>query len=355
MSSGRIWAMVARDLKMGPRSPVFLWCVLMPLLITFLLQVVLLALFDPVPRVGIVDFGASRITGAVRNMEDMELTLAHSVADLRNLVEKDDVDAGLVLPAGFDGAVRSGKRPPLVFYVSGESPLSTRLALALIALDLVRKVENRGAPVEVVVHTLGSGPTLVLSHLLVLFVVLFAIFVCGIFVPAFMLVEERENGTLTALLATPATMREILLSKALLGFAVTLPMALLTLALNGTLGARPGALVPTLAVGVCLCVEIGMIYATLSKDAKTLYTLSKSLNILIMGPAVFYVFPQWPQWIAKIFPSYWFIDPLYRVAIKGASLGQVWLHLAVALGIGIVLLASLVFLVRRMEANLATQ
>lgn len=354
MSIRRTLTMIARDLRLGPRSPIFVWMVLMPFVITFLFRLVVLTLFDQAPRLGIADLGRSEITVAAREMDGIDLTLARSAADLRDLVEKNDVDAGLVLSKGFDAAVRAGERPELEFYISGESLLSNRIVLAVTAIDLVREVEDRAAPVDVVLNTLGDWKALPISKLMVLFVVMFVLMAGGIFVPGFMLVEEREHGTLSAVLVTPAKMSEVLAAKAVLGLLMVIPMAFLTLALNRALPEEPFALLATLVVGAVICIEVGLVYGTVAKDAKTLFTLVKTLNIFLLGPIIFYVFPDWPQWIAKLFPTYWFIDPLYRIALKGASFADVWKHLAVALGIGAVMVVPIVLLGRRMQGKLAS-
>jgi ABC-2 type transport system permease protein len=345
--------MVAKDLRMGPRSPIFLWAIIMPLIITFLMQVVFLTLFDPKPRLGIADLGESEITAAVEGMQGIELTRPANAAELRRLVENNGVDAGLVLERGFDAEVRAGARPDLEFYVSGESLASNRILLAVTAIDLVREVEGRVAPVEVVLITSGDGDVPPISERLIPSILLYVLLVAGIFVPAFMLVGEREGGLLAALLVTPVTMSEILLSKAVLGFITVIVMSYLTLAINGALGGEPLALLASLSVAAVLCIEIGLIYGTVARDAKTLYTLVKSLNVFLAGPVVFYIFPSWPQWIARLFPTYWFIDPVYRISLQGASLADVWTDLAGAVAISVVLVVPIVFLGRRMQEKLA--
>ena len=40
MSGSRIATVLGKDLRLGPRSPVFLWVLVLPLLITLVLQVV---------------------------------------------------------------------------------------------------------------------------------------------------------------------------------------------------------------------------------------------------------------------------------------------------------------------------
>ena len=352
MSPARTLKIVAKDLKLGTRSPIFLYVIIMPILITFFVQVVLLTLFESNPRIGIADLGRSEITAGIREMEGIDVTYAAGENDLKNLVEKNDVDAGMVLDDGFDAAVRSGARPDFRFYISGESPASRRVVLAFTAIDQVRRVEGRVSPVDVVLSGPSQGDVPPIGRRLVPSVIMFVLIGVGIFFPSFMLIGERENRTLSALLVSPVKMSEILLSKALLGFIMVIAMSYLTLALNGALAGGPLALLVTIAVAAVVCLEIGLVYGTLVKDAKTLYTLVKSLNVFLVAPVIFYLFPDWPQWVAKLFPTYWIIDPLYRISIHGASLADVWTDLAVALGIGAVLVVPIVFLGRRLEAGI---
>ena len=110
MSLKRIWSILRKDLKLGPRHPFFLLAVIMPVVLTFIFQVAFGSLFEPRPRLGIVDQAQSEITSSVRQMEGIELTLLDDVETLKKQVEENDLDAGVVLPAGFDEAVRAGKK-----------------------------------------------------------------------------------------------------------------------------------------------------------------------------------------------------------------------------------------------------
>ena len=155
----------------------------LPFLITFVIQVAFGSLFDPQPRLGIFDEGASTITTSVGAMEGIELTLVDDAVALRSQVEANDLDAGLVLPAGFDDAVRSGARPPLEFYVGGESLASNRIILAVTTLDLVRAVEGKTPPVDVAVVTVGSD-ALPLTTRMVPFIVMYSLLIAGVRTPA---------------------------------------------------------------------------------------------------------------------------------------------------------------------------
>ena len=149
MSASRVLAMIRKDLALGPRSPILMYAVAMPVIITLLLQGVFGNLFERPPRLGIVDLGASELTAAAVALDGLRVTLVTDADELQRRVAAFDLDAGLVLPAGFDDALRSGARPPLTFYVAGESLASDRVILAVTTIDLLRAVEGRRGLVDV--------------------------------------------------------------------------------------------------------------------------------------------------------------------------------------------------------------
>ena len=352
MSLSRILLVLRKDLQLGPRSPIFLWVLLLPILITLMLQVTFGNLFDPNPRLGIVDQGASVVTTAVQDLDGIELTLLEDVDDLKGKVEANDLDAGLVLQPGFDSAVRSGAQPALEFYVGGQSLASNRIILAVTTVDLVREVEGSAPPVEVELVALGEE-ALPISVRLVPFIVMYALLIAAVFLPSFSLADERENRTLSALIVTPTKLSEVVTAKGILGFLLAGAMALVTLWLNSALTAQPLALIVVLVVAALLLVEIGLIYGTASKDIAGVFALIKGTGFILLAPTIFYIFTGWPQWIAKLFPTYWVINPVYEVTINNAGLSEVWVELAIGVAV-IVLLAFVVMaLTRRLRAKLA--
>jgi ABC-2 type transport system permease protein len=352
VSLSRILLVLGKDLQLGPRSPIFLWVLLLPVLITLMLQVTFGNLFDPNPRLGIVDQGTSAVTTAVQDLDGIELTLLDDVDDLKGKVEANDLDAGLVLQSGFDTALRSGTQPPLEFYVGGQSLASNRIILAVTAVDLLRDVEGSAPPVEVDVVALGEE-ALPISVRLVPFIVMYALLVAAVFLPSFSLADERENRTLSALIVTPTKLSEVVTAKGILGFLLAGAMALVTLWLNSALTAQPLALIVVLVVAALLLVEIGLIYGTASKDITGVFALIKGTGFILLAPTIFYIFTGWPQWIAKLFPTYWVINPIYEVTINDAGLSEVWVELAIGVAVIAALAVVVMLLTRRLRSKLA--
>ena len=353
MTGIHAWHLLRKDLGVGPRSPIFLYAIVLPVILTLLIRVVFGSLFNPVPRLGIVDEGDSQIVRNVGDIEGIEVKFPESAATLKTLVENNDLDAGLVLPAGFDGALQAGLMPNVQFFFGGQSLASNRVVLGVTMVDLIRQVAGSPAPIDVETITVGEGETVPIVSRLLPLIVLMAVLIAGALTPATSLVEEKEKRTLTALLVTPTRLGDVLLGKGALGFILAMATGVVTLALNGALGANPAALLLVLVLATLMAAEVGLMLGSFAKDTKALYTIWKSGAIVLVAPVVFFIWPNLPQWIAKIFPTYYFLSPLFEIAIRGAGLADVWLELAIGFAICAVLLPGVTALGRRMEATLA--
>ena len=354
MSLSRFAKILRKDLALGPRSPIFLWMIVLPVALTIILQVAFGALFNPEPRLGIVDEGDSEITAQVEQMEGIELTLLDDPEELKNLVEANDLDAGLILQPDFDQALRAGDRPELQFYISGKSYASNRIVLTVTTLDIVREIEGSEAPVTVEVVSYGSAG-LPISVRLVPVIVFYALTMAGIFVPGSSLVEEKEQGTLMALLVTPVKIGEVLAAKWALGLVLASTMAAATLMLNQALGANWPQVLVVVVVAGALSSMIGLLIGTFAKDSTIMFGIVKGTGIFLFAPAAFYIFPEWPQWIAKLFPLYWVLEPIWTVAIMGGSLSDVWVEILVAIGITIALIPLVGMVAHRVQAQMAAR
>jgi len=346
LNIGRVLRILFKDFSVGPRKPFFIWALVMPFALTLLFQFAFGSLFEPKPRVGIVDLGNSALTGAVQELEGFEVSILQDEEELIKKVEEHDFDAGLVFPVNFDEAVKSGNKPVLEFYISGESLASNRIVISVTTIEMIRALEGSEPPVDVQMVYFGE-PGLPISIRLVPVIVFYALVMAGIWVPSSSLVEEKEKGTLTALLVTSARLNEVLAAKWLLGFIFAIFLASATLFLNQAFGPRPLEVMVVVIIAAALTSMIGLLIGIYSKTATMLFTLIKSLGIFLFIPVVFYLFPEWPQWIAKIFPLYWIISPIWEVSVMGESLDTVWLEILVAVAITLAMIPPLLLLKKR--------
>jgi ABC-2 type transport system permease protein len=340
-----------KDLQLGPRSPLLLWAMALPLLLTLLIRGVFGGLFTAEPRLGIVDLGASELTALALELPGIEVTLLADEVQLRTALEAGDLDAGLVLPPGFDAAVRGGERPPLPLLVAGRAYMSDRILLAITALDLVRGLEGSASPVDVVVVRLGE-PAVPFDLALMPLVVMMAVAIAGAMVPAAGLVEEREKGTLQAVLATPATMGEFLIAKGALGLLLALTAGTMTLGLNGVLTTAPVVALLGITLGGLMMVQLGLIVGAWAPDTNTLFAAWKAGGLVLVFPVLVFVWPAIPAWVARIGPTYYFLHPVYAATLEGATLRDVGWELGVATLLCLVLLPATAATGRWLEGRL---
>lgn len=347
MSIKRIFRILKKDFSVGPRKPFFIWALIMPFALTLLFQFAFGSLFEPKPRLGVVDLGDSEISAAVQKLEGFAVSILTETDRLFEMVENNDLDAGLVLSEGFDRALQAGEKPVLEFYISGESLASNRIIITVTTIEMIRELEGSEAPVKVETVYFGE-PGLPISIRLVPLIVFYALVMAGIWVPSSSLVEEKERGTLTAVLVTSARANEVLAAKWLLGFIFAVFLAAATLLLNQAFGPRPLEVMAVIVIAAALNAMIGLMIGIYSKTATMLFTLIKSLGMFLFIPVIFYLFPEWPQWIAKFFPLYWIIKPIWEVSVMGEPLTQVWFEMIVALAITLALIPFLLLLKKRM-------
>jgi ABC-2 type transport system permease protein len=346
--SGQI---LRKDLQLGPRSPLLVWALALPVLLTLLIRGVFGGLFAAEPRLGIVDLGSSAMVAEAAALEGLEVTVLTDPDELRTRVAANDLDAGLVLPPGFDTAVRDGERPPLPLFVGGESTASNRILLAVTTLDLIRGLDDEPAPVTVEVIELGEAGVAFELRMLPL-IVMMTVAIAGGMLPAAGLVEEKEKGTLQAVLVTPTTMPEVLLAKGALGWLLAVVAGTITLAINGVLTTAPTATLLGIALGGVMMAQIGLMLGAWAPDTNTLFAAWKLGAMVLIFPVVVYIWPDLPTWIARIGPTYYFLQPVWAASVEGAGLSEVWGELAIAAGICVVLVPVTAAAGRRLEGRL---
>ncbi len=338
---------------MGPRSGMLLWIIAMPLIITFVVRLIFGNIIEPSPRLGVVDLGTSSIPAAIEKEGGIQLQMVDSVGRLEQLVRDNNLDAGLVLTKGFDTAVRSGQTPELRFFVGGKSLASNRIILAVTTIDLIRSIAGQPSPTKVVTEVVGSGSAIPLSERLVPLLVFFAVALGGVFVPAASIIQEREAKTIDAMLMTPVGVGDAMAAKGIFGFFVSLIVGVFTLVINTGFTAQTGAFIVVLAAAALMMVPLGLLLGAVAKDMATMFSIWKSGAIFIIAPAILFLFPSLPEWIARIFPTYYFLGPLYHMIVDSSSLSSVAGDLAISVGISLVIAAAAGAVARKMETRLA--
>ena len=353
MNISNVFSIVRKDLTTGPRAVLLFWVVVFPLLITLIIRLIFGGLVERAPKLGIADLGNSAIPAQAAGLDNIEVVLYEREADLKSQVASNDIDAGLILQNGFDAAVKTGEAPPLHFFLAGESLSSDRIVLAVRTLDLIRSVAGQPAPVVVESEIIGEVSAVPLVNRLVPMLVLLAVALSSIFLPAASLVQEKESKTLTAVLVTPAKVGDFMIAKGIVAFLLSFVSGLFTAVLNMGFSEQFFSNIVVILVAAFMCVPIGLSLGAAVKDMSTMFAVWKGGGILIFAPAILILFPSVPRWIAMLFPTYYFIGPLYELNVEAVGLHETILELGIGVLAGVVLAAIAARFSTGMEKKLA--
>jgi len=347
MSLRRIGILLEREVARGSKNVILIFAIVVPIVISLVVSLAFGSLFSQKPKLGIADEGSSQIVRLVNEVDSLTVREYASADDLKKAVETGAVDVGMVLPAGFDNLVTQGERANLVAYIWGESLLKNRAILGTAIAFLIRQVAGQEPPVEIAATTLGNVQTIPWQDRLLPFVVLLAIIIGGSMVPATSLVDEKQKRTLSALTITPASLGEVFTAKGLMGAILSLVMGILMLVINQAFGSQPLLLILVLALGATMAAIFGVLLGAFVKDINTLFATIKGVGIVLYAPALIYLIPEIPQWIAKIFPTYYMIGPIVTITQKGGSWPDIAADVFILFGLIAVMLGITAFVVRR--------
>ena len=346
MSLRRVGILLVKEFFKGPKSFI-IWAIAAPLVISLVVSLVFGTLFSEKPKLGIFDEGSSQLVTMSREVTSVVIKEYDTGSEIKQAVESGAVDIGIVLPEGFDGSVMQGEETEITAYIWGESLAKQRTILLVTIANLVRELAGQEAPVEIESVTLGDEVSIPWNDRLLPLIVLITVFIGGIFLPSTSVINEKAKKTLEALVVTPTTVGEVFLAKGLLGIIFSLFMGIVILILNQAFGAEPALLVLLLALAAIMAAEIGLILGALLRDITSLFTVWKLGGILLFAPAFIYLFPQIPQWIGKIFPTYYFIQPIVEISQRGGGWADIATNVFILIALDLILVGVLIFTLKR--------
>ena len=349
MSVRRIAILLEREIVLGPKNFMFVFAIIVPVVVTLLVNLLFGSLFTGKPRLGIATTDSSRLVALAHDLDGVATTGYDSEDTLRQAVSDGAVDVGMALPAGFDARIENGETATLTAYVWGESLLKDRVMLETAVVVLLRQLAGEEAPVEVITETVGDGENVPWEDRLFPLIVLMTILIGGVLVTSTSLVEEKQRRTFTALTTSTATVGDVFAAKAAIGILLSMLMGVIIMALNGVFGEHPWLLTGLLALGATMAALVGLVLGAYVKDISTLFAMVKSLGILLYAPAIVYMFPEIPGWVGKIFPTYYLVNPVVELTQRGASWPDVVVQVLILAGLTLTLGAVVVLVARRVS------
>ena len=346
MKLRRIAVLLRKDLFQGPKNFLFVWAFLGPVAISLVVSLVFGTLFTHEPTLGIVDEGSSQLVALIEELPSINNREYTESSELREAVASGVVDVGLVIPSDFDSLVSQGEEVSVPVYVWGESLAQDRTVLAVAIANQIRELLGEEAPVEIEAVTLGNEMNIPWSDRLLPFIVLLAVVFGGFVLPATSLLDEKEKRTIDALTITPASVGEVFWAKGALGLIISMVIGIVILILNQAIGAQPALLILLLFLGSIMAVAMGLLLGSVFKDVMSFFATVKALGIILYVPVILYMFPSLPQWIGKIFPTYYIVEPIVEVSQRGGGWPEIALNTSILILIDLLLIALIAVTLR---------
>lgn len=351
MSIRRIGILLLKELRQGATNFFFIYALIAPVLLSLIVALVFGDLFSEMPRLGVYDGGDSALVTRLLAEDHIQTTVYASEAALRDAVERGVVMAGLVFAPDFDAALRGeGQRQLTVLYWA--ESLIRDIAIINSTVDQL-VAQTTQAPVTIASVQLGDDAVMSWTERLLPIIVMMTIMLGGIMVPAASLVDEKQKRTLSALTITPASLLEVYSAKALIGIALSTLMGLIVLVLNNAFGGQPALLLLVLGLSAVSASVFGVLLGSLVKDINVLLAVVKSGALILMAPALIRMVPDVPQWIGRVFPTYYILNLVLEVSQNNTGLGGVAGDLVVLVAIIGLLVLALVLLFERQQKQLA--
>lgn len=338
------------------------------------------------PRIGVfaddaTSAGAQDLIGGLERLDGIETVTFGALESATEDLEREDITALVVVPAGYDEAIAAGEPARLDYRVipsSGGFEIQSLVRSVIADYDAtlragrlvgdqtglpaseaetrVAAAEGSLVPVEVTTvdadgerYVDADAIGFVAAQELILFMFLIAM------VAASALIQSRKLGVTQRMLATPASTVQVVAGEALGRYAVTVVQGAFIVGTTALLfgldwGSWPAtaAIVASFAlVATAAALFVGALVSNESQSAAVGMPLGLALAALGGCMVPFEIFPGWLETAAHVAPHAWAIDAFTEVIQRGGGLGQIGLELAVLLLYGTALLAGASIVLRR--------
>ena len=276
--------------------------------------------------VALYDESSSQLFPHIAKMEGIHIVFFTSGEEFEKAVEEEDYIAGIALPENFDSQLLSGKQPTITLYFKSEVPESVRISIEYFIQMAIEYIAFGEQPIDIETEMLGedmAGKHIPLREQSIPFFLMFALMM-EMWTISTLIVEESAFGTMRAVLVTPASPSDVIISKGIIGiiysFFVAVSILILTQSVRGNL--------PVLFLGVFLgaimAVSMGLFMGSLTKNILGSYIYVAIPLLILMIPAMLIFVPDVSLSIVKVIPTYYLANAINQILNSGAGLVEVW-------------------------------
>nr|MBN1230175.1 ABC transporter permease [Anaerolineae bacterium] len=346
-----IWTIASKDIVEAIRNKTILLIMGSVALFMVLAQLPALLKQDDTHGVVIYDAGGSGLAAAVADSQQADVLVVSSQEEMLEVVG--DVGGsvlGLVVP---DVQTVSEDQPlDLDGYFVHSAPQSKRAETVRYFEQLLGQLTGRQVQITVVSGLVYPSPDAVGQPFLIALLLVVSIITTSTSIVPYLVVEEKETGTLDALLVFPVSMGQIVIGKALAGMVYGIAVAIVLFAFNTALVVHWGVAITGILTGTLFAVSLGLLMGTLFENRQTMILWGTTFMMILIVP-VFISNSSglgWPEFIRTALP--WTpavtLSRIFRVAFSGsAQLADFLPETGVVMGSALLALGIMAWLLRR--------
>jgi ABC-2 type transport system permease protein len=271
------------------------------------------------------------------NTEGLILQAYPSEEALQQAVLDGDEMFGVALPPDFFQKLASGEKPQAVVYFESTLPGEYQDAYALLLEEFGYALAGQTLNLEV--EEVVLGPDMVGQQvsprrrfLPILAVLILMIETLGL---ASLISAEVETGTVRALLVTPLRVEGLFASKGVTGVLLAFVQLMLLFTITRGLQNEPFLVIVILLLGSVLVTGLSFWVASMGRDMMSVMGWGIMAMIILAIPAFNILLPGLTSRWIEIIPSYYMVDPIYRIINFEAGWEQVGSSLLVLLAFAV--------------------
>jgi len=363
VNATRIHAIYRKDLRDALRDSRLIIAILMPLLIGILYSFMFKDDAKPTAKLGVVASTSTQLPAAIQAATKVAIQLkVQSFADqaaLTRQVRDKNVDVGLIVPGGFDRALKGGASPKLTVILPASPSFGGDYVAAIldrVTQSLARQVPAASIARVTLPATDGTSDSAFASlgarKMFVLVAVILMLAMIAVYALPAVLTEEREKRTMEALTLI-ASGAEVIVAKSLFGLTYCVISVPLMLALTRVVPENVALFVVAIVLTSVTLVGFGLLLGGLMRTQTQLNTWSSVALLPMLVPAIIVGLPApgWVEEIVSVIPTAQTMR-LGVNALAGRQLfGAEWLSVAIILGWAVVGYGLVWWRLSRQEAS----
>lgn len=305
----------------------------------------------------------------------MKLSTAANVSDVKDAIQRGDLEGGIIIPGNFTSSILSGKQAMLTIVTDTSNP-----QISATIQTLLSGVFSEMGTMMAQQNVIALKPTLTPNAALAIVQPLkieaqgivpgssnyFNFVAPGIMAMTVMMSvmtglpgaisQEKEVGTMDGMMVAPINRLSIILGKTLAQTARGLLQGVIILALaiwlfGVTIQGSIALVFGLLLLGVFSFVGLGIVLTSFAKDQQTASMLMTTLIFPMMFlSGVFFPIQQMPwymQDISKVLPLTYAVNALRKVMVLGAGIPAISTEVTILIVFGIIMTAIAVPVFRR--------